>query len=366
MSGLVKIKDIEIFKDSTYNSFPNALTLKDGTVFVGFRNAPDWQRFGMETHLDPGSKAVFVTSKDNGCTWDNNTNIIYDDYVYGVQDPCLNLLKDGTIFATFYMWKAFHKNDVEALPTDIKLKDTWIGRLDKVYSIRTVDNGKTWDEPIPIQCLDDQRVALRGNGVELDNGEIIVPVYGVSTAEEAGKVTIIKTKDRGLTWTNISRISFSDKYNLEEPLIFKTKGGKLVAFIRTSRYKDKKTYQGDKNKASPLVTCESYDDGRTWSEPVERNMYSPSPFHALQLSSGNVLVTYGYRYEPFGIRAFILNGECTNFDDVKEYVLRDDGLGGDIGYTNSTQLNNGDILITYYYYEEDGIRYIAGTICKEE
>ncbi len=47
-------------------------------------------------------------------------------------------------------------------------------------------------------------------------------------------------------------------------------------------------------------------------------------------------------------------------------ILRDDGLGFDIGYPTSAQLDNGDILVTYYYFNEDkGVRYIAGTLSRE-
>jgi sialidase-1 len=76
--------------------------------------------------------------------------------------------------------------------------------------------------------------------------------------------------------------------------------------------------------------------------------------------------SFGYRYKPYGLRAIMLDSECTDFRIENEVILRDDGLGTDIGYTSSVLLDNGEVLITYYYYdEEDGYRYIAGTICRE-
>src|SRR5690606_29259578 len=108
------------------------------------------------------------------------------------------------------------------------------------------------------------------------------------------------------------------------------------------------------------------DDGRTWSEPVKREAYSPSPFHALRLQSGRVLLTYGYRLKPYGLRARLLDPECNEIDGAEEIVLRDDGPGTDIGYSHAVQLEDGRILITYYYYDEaGGKRYIAGTWCEE-
>ena len=77
------------------------------------------------------------------------------------------------------------------------------------------------------------------------------------------------------------------------------------------------------------------------------------------------MLPYGYRYKPYGLRAVLLDSECNNIDDVEEIILRIDGLGWDIGYASAVELSNNNILIVYNYYGKDGIRYIAGTFCKE-
>lgn len=86
--------------------------------------------------------------------------------------------------------------------------------------------------------------------------------------------------------------------------------------------------------------------------------------NALRLNDGRVLLTYGYRNEPYGIRARILNPECTDFATSPEIVIRDDGGNWDIGYTWATQFDDGRVLVVYYYNQEDGPRYIAGTILE--
>ncbi|WP_316814385.1 hypothetical protein [Pedobacter heparinus] len=50
------------------------------------------------------------------------------------------------------------------------------------------------------------------------------------------------------------------------------------------------------------------------------------------MPDNRVLLTYGYRHQPYGIRAKILNAECTDFKTAVEVVLRTDGGGGDLGY----------------------------------
>jgi sialidase-1 len=76
------------------------------------------------------------------------------------------------------------------------------------------------------------------------------------------------------------------------------------------------------------------------------------------------LLTYGYRREPFGIRARILNAECTDFKTAAEIILREDGGGTDIGYTWPVQLDEKRVLVTYYFNIDNGTRHIAGTILE--
>jgi hypothetical protein len=78
------------------------------------------------------------------------------------------------------------------------------------------------------------------------------------------------------------------------------------------------------------------------------------------------LLVYGYRHEPYGIRARILNPECTDFATAPEIVLRDDGGTTDIGYPWSVQLDENRVLVVYYYNIENGPRHIAGTILEIE
>jgi len=145
--------------------------------------------------------------------------------------------------------------------------------------------------------------------------------------------------------------------------LYRTESGKLVCFIRTDNPKI------DRENAllrTPLVTTESLDDGKTWSELKFRKITTPNTYGVMRLNSGNVLLTFGYRYEPFGIHAVIMDVECSNLDEMEELVVRDDGGGYDVGYTSAVQLDDGRILITYYYtLTESGPWFIGGTLCEE-
>ena len=82
--------------------------------------------------------------------------------------------------------------------------------------------------------------------------------------------------------------------------------------------------------------------GRKWDFRAIRLTHSDS------LTTG-YLLTYGYRHEPYGIRARILNPECTDYQTSKEIILRDDGGNSDIGYTWPVMLDKKRVLVVYYF-----------------
>jgi len=80
-----------------------------------------------------------------------------------------------------------------------------------------------------------------------------------------------------------------------------------------------------------------------------------------RLEDGRVFLVYGYRHPPYGIRARILDAECTDFATAPEFVLRDDGGNGDLGYPWAVALPGRRILAVYYFNQGDGLRHIAGS-----
>lgn len=85
---------------------------------------------------------------------------------------------------------------------------------------------------------------------------------------------------------------------------------------------------------------------------------------ALRLPDDRVLIVYGYRHEPYGIRGRILNAECTNYETAEEFIIRADGGSTDIGYPWAVLLDEKQVLVTYYFNLEKGTRHIAGSILE--
>jgi hypothetical protein len=65
------------------------------------------------------------------------------------------------------------------------------------------------------------------------------------------------------------------------------------------------------------------------------------------LRDGRVVVTYGYRSNPYGMRARISRDTGRTWG--REIVLRDDGATWDLGYSRSVQRGDGKVVTIYYH-----------------
>lgn len=110
----------------------------------------------------------------------------------------------------------------------------------------------------------------------------------------------------------------------------------------------------------------SRDNGSTWAHvgtPVGNTGTGGNPPTLTRLTDGRLVLIYGYRAEPFGLRAKISGDAGESWGD--ELVLRADGGCADLGYPR-TALRPDGCLVTVYYYNDrpDGERYIAATVWR--
>ena len=140
--------------------------------------------------------------------------------------------------------------------------------------------------------------------------------------------------------------------SFNETSLYETPKGHLVAFLRTEG--------GDDH----TVIARSIDRGRSFQ--WEDAGFQGHPHHAIRLPDRRVLLVYGYRHPPFGVRARVLDAECKGFATAEEIVLRADGGNGDLGYPWATMVSNKRALVVYYFNRGNGIRHIAGTFLHVE
>jgi len=159
---------------------------------------------------------------------------------------------------------------------------------------------------------------------------------------------LLISSDKGDTWTYSCQIAVDEKVGFNETSLYETPQGTLVAFLRTENFGDH------------TAVARSTDHGRSF-RPWEDAGFQGHPHYALRLPDRCVLLVYGYRHPPFGIRARVLDAECANLTSAPEIVMRDDGGNGDLGYPWATMLSKHSALVVYYFNVGDGTRHIAGT-----
>ena len=108
----------------------------------------------------------------------------------------------------------------------------------------------------------------------------------------------------------------------------------------------------------------SKDNGKNWTLQHEKLVDTGvgNPPALLKLNDGRLALIYGYRAQPWSIRATLSTDNGATWSTP--ITLRDDGCSQDIGYPRATQLPNGKILILYYFCDpaHNPERYIAATL----
>jgi hypothetical protein len=98
------------------------------------------------------------------------------------------------------------------------------------------------------------------------------------------------------------------------------------------------------NSGETLQT-ESGDGGRSWAEPHPIGVWG-MPSHLLKLRDGRLLTTYGHRRAPFGIQARVSGDGGQIWGEPM--ILSGDGLGGDLGYPSTVQIDDGRLVTVWY------------------
>jgi hypothetical protein len=232
--------------------------------------------------------------------------------------------------------------------------DNWKTGVYRAYELPFVDIVVTFPRPLETEWLDPIK---------------LIPAYAVLPNGQ-NRALAWQSSDRGKIW-NLYNM-FPDECSINE-MAFIGANKKILAHLRSDEH--------------PYI-MESWSwDGITWTYPTNitngRNSIVGGPPHLLRLNDGRILLTYGYRETPMGIRAGISDNEGYTWSE--EIVLRNDGgyasslhkqnfwqkwtvwgndedkFGMDVGYPVSIQLEDNSILTAYYITNSDQITHIATT-----
>ncbi len=360
--ALTKIADRLIYRDDRYySSFPSIVHRPDGELLVAFRRAPE-RRFlygaAQHTHSDANSQLMLVRSSDSGRSWTREPELIYAHPLGGSQDPCMVQLTDGSILCTSYGWTFLNPPEIARLKPGTRVPRNGFVTLGG-YILRSLDGGHSWQSPIiPIPAEGEESLdvfgrpkpgAARGAMCEGADGRLYWVVQAsAGKPTPRGETHLLISADKGNTWKYSCRVASDPKISFNETSLYETPKGDLVAFTRTADFD------------GHLVVARSTDHGKSF-RPWEDTGFRGYPAHATRLPDQRVLLVYGYRFPPYGIRARVLNAECTDIATAPEVVLRDDGGTTDLGYPWVTMISRDRALVVYYFNRDDGIRTIEST-----
>ena len=270
-------------------------------------------------------------------------------------------LRDNSILCASYGWAWMPPDALPKLPKPHTLladKFVFLGG----YLLRSTDGGASWNAPIYAATPEgERRVDIYGKSLPAYNRGAMCEgtdgrlYWAVAMSAPSGaprsEVHLMISEDKGTTWRYACPVAQDPKAAFSETSVYETPKGDLVAFLRTAGLQDH------------LVIARSRNRGRSF-EKWEDIAFQGHPFHATRLPDNRVLLVYGYRHKPFGIRARVLDAECTNAATAPEIVLRDDGGGNDLGYPWATMITQDRAMVVYYFNQADGPRTIEATILQ--
>lgn len=281
-----------------------------------------------------------VRSSDSGETWSEPVWVAASRPGEDLRDGFLTELKDGTLLLAFHIYK--FKSATEFVGDDVS-----------VYVTRSQDWGFTWSVPTKVETAPYRWGSPHRRIVELPTGTLLMAVNASHTftppwgdlfrpeGERELTSTVVRSRDGGKTWGDLTVISKGDETSL---LLLPS--GKLLAAVRGG------PVLGG-NKAVSLH--QSLDEGRTWQNLGDVTEPSEQPGSLLLLKDGRILLSFGDRRKPFhGVQAMLSRDEGKTWDRDHRYQLAWDAPNTDCGYPESLQLADGRIFTVYYQVDDLG------------
>jgi hypothetical protein len=231
------------------------------------------------------------------------------------------------------------------------------------------NRGRSWEGPFAFPSLGYAMVASRTNYVIKSPRDMLLVITASNKSqanEDQNHNVLVSTSDGGLTWKKVSTIGSIPSPGGANAPNFSIMGT-LTALSDTALFSMSRNLQtsAELNDRNWIDAFTSNDRGQTWKFTSRISQTYSSPTSVTRLPSGRLVVTYGYRVAPFGIRARTSDNNGKTWSE--EIVLRDDGGNFDLGYTRDVLLGDGKLLTIYYFNNDPSKeRYIAGTIWDPE
>jgi len=309
-------------------------------------------------------------SRDGGRTW-NEPKRMFDKSKYStpVTDYCkVTCLSDGRLVALGYAYLRKNQDLPIGNPQSGGLLDDFV-----FYSVST-DNGRTWSDLIPIECIWGPHVEASAPITVLNDGTWITPITGFP--DWNGKMTgdlcgrALRSEDEGRTWSDDSVcMKFGEEpITCYEQRMCQLESGTIICIgwnenvISGQRYENHYTV--------------SYDNGKTWSKPISTGILGQAS-SVCTIGGERLLSLHAVRRDTDrpGIYAYIVDFSQKKWDIIEQKIVwepsvplvKNDKMAEifsflKFGQPGAILLQDGNVMMSHWYAEDGQYKTVATKI----
>ncbi|MGX7893935.1 sialidase family protein [Tsuneonella sp. HG222] len=309
----------------------------------------------LVTNSPGGRRGATVRSNDKGRTWQmvdadprrpNNDVMVPRIGVDGRKGPLHELgqvdFTDPNVLVTSFNY-LYMQNDplVKAFYEDLKTVHEAPERL-SFYRI-SKDAGKTWSRSAAMPMDGLSQLAGYDSATVRADGRCLLFMTGTAPGfggapGSSGPLVYLSSED-GTDFHFLSAVA--PERNGGPPFMYPRgvalKNGRLLCVVRRDR---------DWAAAQWTEIFSSDDGGGTW-QFLSRATDFGAPSAPVLMSDGRLVLVYGRRLEPAGIRAVVSEDGGRSWGP--ELIIREDAGSWDIGYPRAWEVSPGRVGVLYYY-----------------
>jgi hypothetical protein len=308
-----------------YSSHPCITALRSGDWLVAFSQSVNRKPF-LHPPADPLFMNLICRSRDQGATWEEP--YVVPDYRWsGVENPGITQLANADVLLNQwrFTWHPIHtarklwfQGEGEFFVCDDRGEDRrhrwrpaatpadfdfhpypWVRSDDGAYVHISTDEGRTWSQTTAVDVAPYRGAFSPKGAIQLPDGDVLLAL-GSHDHDPLAATFVVRSHDLGRTWGSPVEVARADGLVLSEPSITRTQSGKLLVMSR-----DETT--------GHTFQSESLDDGQTWLPPHPLDFWG-YPAHCIPTSDGRLLIIYGRRRPPYGIRAAVSDDDGLSLD----------------------------------------------------
>ncbi len=216
------------------------------------------------------------------------------------------------------------------------------------------DRTRTWEGPHAFPDFGLVGLSARTDLVPFGPDEALFLLTTPKNDGSEGRVVAVWTGDGGRTFERRGWIGVEPRGWMIMPSSLRAGADRVITAVRCSGPRE----QGRGDHWIELYRSD--DRGHTWTQlatPVADTGSGGNPPALVRLPDGRILLLYGYRDAPSGLRGVISSDDGATWPDHR--VITDDVAMRDMGYPRAVALADGTVVAVFYANQgEEADRYI--------